>query len=74
MLTIADYRKFGTVTPTRFQFPTSKLYICHVAPSMWRFVVDEEGMAAAVGPQFKTKLEAFSELTNYAKTYYGDWV
>ncbi len=56
-----------TVTKTRFD----NLGLMHVCPSLWRFVDLSDGGEACVGPYYKTKLEALSDLHRYATEVFG---
>lgn len=67
MMTVSDYRKYAPVTPTRFANDDVKIYISK--QGVWRFIVEQDGIASTVGEQFKTKFEAFVALPEYAKQW-----
>ena len=58
-MTLSDYRKYGKVTPTRFNNDGVALYITKTG-DVWRVLVDQDGVCAASGDHAKSKFEAFT--------------
>lgn len=63
------YRNLGPLTATRFDDGDVSIFIMNQGRGNWRYVVNQDGIAATVGEQFKTKMEAFCALPEYAKQW-----
>ena len=60
-MTLNDFRKYGKVTPTRFNDAEYgvALYVTKTG-NTWRVLADQDGICSATGEQAATKFEAFT--------------
>ena len=67
-MNLADFRKYGKVTPTRFNDGDVALHITKTG-DVWRVLVNQDGVCSATGEHAKTKMECYSILPQVARNW-----
>lgn len=57
---LADYRKFGKVSATRYNDGDVAIYAQKFGHNDWRLLVDQDGICAPSGERAATKFELFT--------------